>query len=252
MKPGSPVLPSIPSMKPTPPVIFAIPWSSSRMARVQRSRVMPADGLWKASKIFMARALRFSLVVAGGVPDDSDALLTAAQRTGATGDFFLERLAQAQQEAGLGDHEQWADDQLQDVVHEGRLAAFPGMADELDHPADNEEADARRQPGAGRLCRAPGAERDRQRVAEQRREPERHVQAQVEGNQREYHEHHRAQGNPGELERRPRQQGRNGEDDERDADEVGSDVAAVAMVRRKSGQTLGEGRRGLPTSAARR
>ena len=46
----------------------------------------------------------------------------------------------------LGDDEHRADQQADEVVDEGRLLAFVAMADELDHPADHEDADAPDQP----------------------------------------------------------------------------------------------------------
>jgi hypothetical protein len=55
-------------------------------------------------------------------------------------DFSTHFVATAEGEADLGDDEERADEQPDEVVHEGRLPAFEGVSDELDHPSEDEEA----------------------------------------------------------------------------------------------------------------
>ena len=85
------------------------------------------------------------------------------RRPGAALDLGQHRLAPAEREQRFGDDEHRADQQADDVVDEGRLAALVPVADELDHPADDEEADAPGQPGAGAAAADAVRQRDQQR-----------------------------------------------------------------------------------------
>src|SRR5512143_3973277 len=70
--------------------------------------------------------------------------------TGAALDLGQHVAAPAEREQPLADDEHRADQQADDVVDEGRLAALVVVADELDDPAEREEAESPRQPGTER------------------------------------------------------------------------------------------------------
>ena len=77
-------------------------------------------------------------------------------------DSELEVKPQAKKEKHFAEDEKRADRQADQAIDKRRLSALPGMADELDNPADHEGADADQQPVARRQPRSPIAEGQRQ------------------------------------------------------------------------------------------
>ena len=68
-------------------------------------------------------------------------------------DVLVEITAQTESEDDLGDHEHRTDEQAGDVIDEGGLFALVVVTDELDDPADDEAAEADREPGAENTIR---------------------------------------------------------------------------------------------------
>src|SRR5208283_3805852 len=85
----------------------------------------------------------------------------APRRADTRFDSELEVKPQAKKEKHFAEDEKRADRQADQVIDKRRLAALPGMADELDNPADHEGADADQQPVARRQPRSPIAEGQR-------------------------------------------------------------------------------------------
>jgi len=146
-------------------------------------------------------------------------------------DLFQQRAAPAQHEHRLADDEHRADEQAHEVIHEGGLAALVVVADELDHPAQREHAGAPGQPGAG------AAVGHAMRGQHQHRGGGAGGQAQRGRAACDPPGGGECEGDPGRRERPSRQRERcarqqhaDREHDHRHADEVGGDVAAVAVV----------------------
>src|SRR5262249_1629235 len=74
------------------------------------------------------------------------------RRPRATLDLGPELWTQPEQEPTLGDDEQRADEQPDEVVQEGRLASLEAVTDELHHPADEEEPETGTEPHRPRAC----------------------------------------------------------------------------------------------------
>ncbi|MCY1534931.1 hypothetical protein D9M68_703160 [compost metagenome] len=104
------------------------------------------------------------------------------------------------------------------------------MADELDHPAHQEHAQAHAEPGGGALHGQGGPHPETEPEQHRHHQAEAQVEAEVveRGNQR--HQGRRRQPEAEGFEARARQQHGDGDHDQRDADEVGGDIASVAMV----------------------
>ncbi|ABA48653.1 hypothetical protein BURPS1710b_1091 [Burkholderia pseudomallei 1710b] len=150
--------------------------------------------------------------------------------------------AQAGEERNLGDDEQRADDEPDQVVDERGLAAFEVMADELDHPADEKEPEPRAEPERGRLRGKRAAGPEAQREQRGHRDAEAQVEPQIEKRRRERDER---RGRERECapcaERRPRQQHRHRDDDHRNADEMRRNVACVAVIGRVLRELVDQG-----------
>jgi hypothetical protein len=123
---------------------------------------------------------------------------------------------------------------------EGRLPAFVPVADELDHPADEEEAHAPGEPGGDAAAGDFVAELDQ--------DPDRDADGDAEDDVAAGHVPGGGQGedDPGEGqgdaeggEGGAGQEHADAEDDHRHADEVADDVAPVAVVLRVLGQEVG-------------
>jgi hypothetical protein len=161
---------------------------------------------------------------------------------GAPLDFAAQVAAQAGEKRHFGDDEQRPDRQPDQIVDERGLASLEPMTDELHDPADHERADADAEPARRRQQR-DGVRRP-QADGEQRghREPEAQIQAQVERRERGREQQRRRPRDAGQrAEQRPRQQHLDREHDQRNADQMGRDVAHVAVVGRILGQVVFEG-----------
>ena len=153
------------------------------------------------------------------------------RRAGAALDLGEQLLAPAEREQAFGHHEHRADQQAHQVVGEGGLAPFVVVADELDAPADAEEAQAPAQPGAEAVAR------DAVRGQHQHRGAGADGQAQQQLAARQVPQRHGGEGQPGRRQREPhqregraREQHADREHDHRHADEMARDVAPVAVA----------------------
>mmetsp|Transcript_69598 Transcript_69598/g.163675 ORF Transcript_69598/g.163675 Transcript_69598/m.163675 type:complete len:223 (+) Transcript_69598:1-669(+) len=146
-------------------------------------------------------------------------------------DLGQQGAAPAEREHRLADDKHRTDQQADQVVHKGRLAAFVVMADELEHPAHDKTADADDQPTRRRALRGGQRQRREQTVGDGGGDTEHQVAA------CEIPERRQRPGQDGQVHRLgrqreldARQQRADREDDQRDADEVGRDIASIAVV----------------------
>lgn len=155
-------------------------------------------------------------------------------------DLGVNVLAHLQRKRHLGREEERADEQAHEVVHERRLAALPVVADELDDPAHDKEANAPAQPHRRALRRDPLADPQAQGQLHHHGQAKAQIEPQVEEGRQRRHDERRRQRQATHVERRARQQGGHGQHDHGDAHEMRGHVAVVLVVGRVLGQMVGQ------------
>lgn len=152
----------------------------------------------------------------------------AARRAGDLLDRRAELGAKAEREGHLGDDEERAYEETDEVVDERGLLALEDVTDELEDPTADEEAKAAAEPGAEAVRGERGAAPRREHGEEPHHRTEAPVEREVEEDDPGADDDGGRDGDPERLdEHRTREQRHDREEDCRDPDEVGGDVAPI-------------------------